>query len=711
MIFCLRKIDMFPKVFNFHINRQPTLSTCEGICFSLIFYLIAIIIIIYNFAQVYSNDNPILKSQELIRDLKKYDKIPSSAFSLTFGLYNFDSTTFSLDALEYNNETVYKNTLTIYKTFIQYLPKFIYKREAVATLSECFGKVKETGSLIANAQCYNFTDDTVEIGGSAFSSSNETYLENNERAPGLDICNFNSVYNSGEALIKYPNLTIEQVIDKTTPSSICKNGKTPSTIVFNLLYSSDLIDINSYKGYSTHILNAYKNFDFHSKILNIEVLLTKSIIETDRNKLYNIKSPDISEFYEKQIVFNLVEKEKADDKLNIRILYNYNVKIKHTDRSYNKIDSVLAACFSLIDIILFILNFIVTQATKRSIEYEIINNLYYSTVKDEFDLKRLRTGKTFNIKATNNTVYTKNNLNRNSDYDVLGNSNISSTQNPNAPPDSNRNNLLDKKVEVMEEVQEYVVQDKLYNSNIPNNPLINNFQEIAIPKIAVKDRKKEDNTNIILSDNNKGVLKKINNLKQISINKNYSNINIIINNDKESNINEIAHQVSTPNKTIPEGSKYENSFSSESGSSSIEIPKNKDDNELFSTIKQAKRLDYHSGMVHCFKDIFRCFHKKKQEKQMISRRKAVEVVNREIDILVVLKKLIELEFLTHKFYLDSFGDKTKKKRASYVYDHAFFYTNRNVDAAEDIFFTMDYKYFGSSLALFRQLERKQKDAI
>lgn len=94
---------------------------------------------------------------------------------------------------------------------------------------------------------------------------------------------------------------------------------------------------------------------------------------------------------------------------------------------------------------------------------------------------------------------------------------------------------------------------------------------------------------------------------------------------------------------------------------------------------------------------------KRIKNKTITQQKAVEIVHREIDIVVMLKKLVEMEFLTKQFYIENnFNNRNQRRNSTLNFDNAFYYTNRNVNDAENIFFHMDYKYFGSNAAFYNR---------
>lgn len=800
----LRKIDLFDKKFNFRINRQSTLSTLEGIACSVFFYLLCLVIICYNVLSAYIKNEPILKSQELIRDLSVFEQLPASAFGMGIGYYVFDPIKKSLNLLTHSDKEQYIMASALNNTNITYTPRFAYHQEVSGLFGECPNEVKEKVLIAMNMQCYQFKNSSYVIGGSAFETGSEALMEASTSIP---ICDFASMYDSSQSINS--NQTAEEIIKNNLANlkSLCKTNPIIPTAIIGFIYSSDLVDIYSDVGFKTHNITEYQNFDYTTKKLYVSVRITKSIIDTDVNMLYKFRSNEVNTYYEKRIEFRFVEKP-ADKNIDLNIRYYLDVKVKMTNRSYNKVDNILADSFSIMELLFILLDFFVHISTKKAVEYEIINSIYYETPKLKPNLvieavnengKRMslvrsnlnnrasrisgisETGLNINDKNRNgkdnqqsdsntsnsisseessksnnlyqvekeyNTVSTpKSAVSENNDIiSMNSNNNLNSNllYQSKRPTNANRGefealNLNDRTLNLDHTVMNHENQDpELLQRNLNGNPqpspnkdpnvMLNNYQDPS-KKVRVIDKQ----TNNIKINNNLN----INEIEYDSRNddKNYEEINMPITNrnllenpyNTKNNFNSITQLNLNQNQLVQPYNQNSNNINRVSNYSQINenqkkasignisnlnIIVNNNNNDLQQrpieaiehrrglkkdplkqdTPRFAKRLNIRSGFIYFLVDkCCVCFFKR-QEKRNISQRKAIEVLHREIDIVVILKKMIEMEFLTKKFYMEQ---SSNSRRSSVTYDNAFYYTNRNVNNAEDIFFTMDYKYFGS----------------
>lgn len=750
----LKTTDLFKNDLKFRINRQEQISTVETIICSILFYICSIGICIFTFIQSYRNEVPKIATRELVRDINSFETVQKHKLDLIVGSYYFNPLKGTISLLSHQNETFFENTSKLDFREVTYFPNFIYKETLAAKMQNCSEEIYDRNRLISNAKCFDFQNNTFDFGGSVFS----TGIEKNMRSRyNFDICEMKEVYNTGLSRI-FPNETITNLIKSYQHKNICDviNTNIENTIIVSVLYSTDLLDIYNEQGFQTHFLSTYNNFAYQRFELVIDVLITRCTIETDFNRLYPIDPKVENTYFEKDIKFTLREKKDRDNKLFVEINYNINNVIKVTDRSYVKFDEVLASAFALINVAYFIIQYLAKWLSYNCVEYDLIKHLYYETPSNIISYKGF---KDFSSSSSRNSSISKNSLDENNDKnEIVRIDKVEEKQKKNENErrsmvqDQNKNNnnpfrqslstpitkfpkyhrgsvnpnnlshgiiIIDEfnhpisrktlkrnglEREINDNMRDINQQNsnnggRIQNNNMINDIMVNNMSNhIGPPKII--NRETISNPGIELK--NKLALS-----DEIEYN---SNTNMIKN---ENNLNDQMHDIVEINdEKINKESRQSSFINSKSEISensnnpiydSITHPKNFGN---FHIDEGAHRLDYYSGFITCLKTTFGCCMFKKTRKNLIEREKVLQVLHRDLDIVIILKKLIECEFLTKNFYEQKFG-KRNRRRSSFVYDNAFFYTNRNVNNPEDIFFTMDFKYFGSEVALFQKVDRRK----
>ena len=109
-------------------------------------------------------------------------------------------------------------------------------------------------------------------------------------------------------------------------------------------------------------------------------------MRTDYSYFLSLGSYKDSIYYEKRL--EVVKTPKVSIMTDNLITLNINYKIE--DKYvvlYNKIDTILANSFSMLEVLFFIFSFISAILKKNAIEYKIINNLYYNTKENKSNVE------------------------------------------------------------------------------------------------------------------------------------------------------------------------------------------------------------------------------------------------------------------------------------------------------------------------------------
>ena len=166
-----------------------------------------------------------------------------------------------------------------------------------------------------------------------------------------------------------------------------------SKLELALLYETDYQDVyNKNLGYIRRVKEKYLQFDPKKETVNIKIRLIKYEMTTDYGLIYSFGSKLNSTFYRKEVVLEkmlIIQDEEYGHDYSISYDFDLDDKIYYIQRSYNKIDSILANSFSIIQIFISIGKFITYFLNKHSIEYEIINNLYYNSNNSNFKTNKI----------------------------------------------------------------------------------------------------------------------------------------------------------------------------------------------------------------------------------------------------------------------------------------------------------------------------------
>lgn len=464
MYYYLKKIDLFDKRVHLRINRQSTLNTVEGVFCSLIFYVFSFAILCYNLLSTYLQNTPIIAGTQLIRDLSAYENIPKRSLKLTLGYYTLDSQDYSLHLYKNSDLAKFKEESYLYSTLIQSSP-FLIERNISAEMGYC--DPEEYGNEIdANhVTCYSLDKEFYQIGGSTYQTGATIGIGAVINVP---VCELSEVTSDSSEV-------------KSTENICTQSGGNPTdSFIIGLNYSSDYVDIDNAIGYKSYILSSYMILDYTRQSLNVEFKLIKAIIETDPNYLYSFEPKKTTTFYETVISYSVVEKDSIDYNVNINLTYTIDYKLNMTYRSYNKVDNALASCFSMIEVFFVCFETFVHIMTKTAVEFEIINQMYYVTPKQQKNLivegidskgRRISLVKN-NINRLTGNLIPPNQLKNSKNLSKYPSQSLNSPENPNIANINDTDNIIN----YQNSFSSYS-NSEYSSTSTPNNEIITVYRE------------------------------------------------------------------------------------------------------------------------------------------------------------------------------------------------------------------------------------------
>lgn len=549
------------------LNGKKFLSTKEGIFFSIIFYFLSSLVLIYNFYNVYKENNPIvLQNLKLLNESEVF-KIPKEAFEFGITLVRIDqSPNIVLRSVKHHD----LNTINlvggqfsgIYSISQQYKSIFEQNVSLSGNFTECGEKYKNF-SLLSNSYCTNYKDKLYEIGGNIIDGtatksmnvymnhhycdlvfddsvnlkydipkeydsflklinkqnltiSDKEYIDSLNLQPFTNISDLNYIY----PFPKTPYFSNEKAMlaraeclklfsnqppnnqNLTNSTQNIRNLLQNSSFIYAVSFENKILNTDLFEGYENIFSTKYFEFSATEESLFINVKLTKNTVITDDNLFFQFGDNRVVEFYE----VSISEERRILDRpmqmyLPIQLNFSLNEKIVNVNRSYNKIDTVLANCFSIIKVFYSVLFFCMVFIEEKLVYKEIIKSIYFerdSNVPENSNvniMQRYYTDKN-KIVPFSNKILKKNYHNGNNDINNNQNINV---KNSNELKIDNNNHFdieIDNKIEnnsklkLMDNEIGYLKNDGF--SNINNIKKINDLHQLME---NFSDSKKKENKN------------------------------------------------------------------------------------------------------------------------------------------------------------------------------------------------------------------------
>jgi len=362
----LKNIDIFGNIIGFKYENEDRIKSIFGGCLTICLLIIAVIYIIISIHEWGANDfNLSVKTSTFAKNLTYPDNFNSSFFGFRFGVLerhndglpttlgelnpigvsNIDNIRIASEPYLHEIQTTIGNIINCYKeeenTFITGLSKF---------------EDKSFRDSFKNLLCSNISKQTnISIGSDFDTSKQIDYIETNLY---FDVCQIT-----------------KSCRDPNTLSSVVKKD-------FRVLFSLDnqFFDKSAYDGYKTTTTTySYHRLDF-SKDLDIDVVVSKNVVFTDPNKLFNILPTYSTEFYSYQVdireTTRVQQLENGANVMTVKFVFRQSDREVFINREFKRIEDMTSDIATIIFAIYFVFKLILFFFKRGNLTLSLLNKIY-----------------------------------------------------------------------------------------------------------------------------------------------------------------------------------------------------------------------------------------------------------------------------------------------------------------------------------------------
>lgn len=547
----LKNFDTYGKGVTLNINGKETIKSKCGGLFSLINLTFFIVILLINFYELVFNKSAIISASEIFRpssDLQKFsekDIMISNFFFIAKPGVSAKSIPIFPKISEASQLIIKEENQNV-----------VFERKVFGNFSDCLNNEQYMKNLKFNAikdkikflnkenflACLNFNDSNVTVGGDSLTSKETMRVL------------IESSYN----LCKFVNKSEDCQLESS-------DFKYLSQVKLMNIIKNNYVDKHEENGYNDMFQTFLHEIDF-SKDFFMKIFMRKVNITTDNNFLYNIFPNNETETFLFSFEIITVPRTRSPNNFGVTyeiILDNYTTII---ERSYLKLDEMLANVGSIVVIIEFLSKYFADFFSEGNFEHSVYKEVFHIKKKNFADIDPKIFSAINKFKDNENKLKSDNQIN-NDKHDDMELQDI----NKKLPNSSFNNSLF---------------------LNVKNNNFANIENQDASVIKAFSDRNNNEN-------------------KHLNDDANKSNLTHFYQNEKqiEQNKNDLEKQ----------DKKAYNEFR--------KILKEK-------TIKKSALVKFYQSFIPCF------IKKNKNLKLLINLQ---DYINEELDIVKIVKKLIEYE--------------------------------------------------------------------
>lgn len=470
-------VDLFKVTPKLNYYGKVGISTLKGKIFSVLIYIASLLILIYNFVNVYETNSPLINYREGIRNNSVEEVMNISVVNEQFGLYHYNlssSLKNEMKELYLRNLPLFGGgffstyTASYYPTFNSYLDKNFGQKIYP------YKKPDDRVSAPLPTNLYNFYSDN--------NITNVTLQDYDLYTAKLKSISKYFTFNDCNLSYDTQNKGKKPYADEIKPdeneqeNEICRNQLNFRTgeIEFRVIFKTELLNPFIKIGYEGFNVLRKVTFDYRKYDLNVKFLLTKNVIVTDHSILLALGSTTEQTFFEKDVTFELVEKSNIFS--TVRFIYDLNPKRKIINRWYNKVDEVLASCFSLIQVIIVVFQITQHLVFRNELEFKIINKFYYEKKRDDKSDSSSNSLVSSKLKVIENNKSPICNIveNKNEKNGNLKNTHSCDIKNENSNDLCSINNNKENKINEIN----FNLKEDDKNSNLNNNHIIDNIDTV-----------------------------------------------------------------------------------------------------------------------------------------------------------------------------------------------------------------------------------------
>ena len=389
----IKSLDIYGETFSFNINGKSNIKSYVGGLFSIITIVLTLMLIVYNFIIWITSQNPIVTLTSVYRDPSVKEIISLTDIEFAMGVTiletNSEPRDYKLlqDSIINNKKSLFPKLTgnvnvvgkmspcpTYGNLNTELFKTNISKEELLKTLRDNERTLSDNGNLLSskiysrykeNASkflCATYNNDAKNISIIADILSTAGLVDEFQSNTHIDLCSFEKQCNNSTALIQ-------------------KTLDAKAKILF--FYKDTYPDMQVTQGYSSSLVSEIIPIDY---TVNYNIVLTvkKNIVITDNNILFNFLSNKNTEFY--SYVINVWPKTKAEndraDVMKISIKYIMDKQINYFNRSYEKVDSLIANTYAIYGFIIISCQIIVGLIDIGKVDFYLMNKLYTYEILD-----------------------------------------------------------------------------------------------------------------------------------------------------------------------------------------------------------------------------------------------------------------------------------------------------------------------------------------
>ena len=362
----LKNSDIYGNIIGFKYENEDRIKSVFGGCLTICLLIISVIFIIITFKEWATNDfNLSVKTSTFAKDLKFPDSLNSTYFGFRLGVLELhkDGIPTTLGELIPVGESNINNIRLAAEPFLHEI------QTKIGNIINCY-KSTENSFLPAlskfednsfrdshkNLLCSNISKETnISIGSDFVTSSQSDYLEADLY---FDICRVTKS-------CRDPNALHTEI----------KNN-------FRLLFSLNnrFFDKNAYNGHkSSTSTYTYHRIDFN-KDLDIEVIVTKNIVITDPNILFNFLPMYSNEFYSYQVIIRETNRDEhlavGDTIMKVKIVFREDDREVFINCEFETIENMVADMATILFAIYFVFKLLLFFFKRGNLTLSLLNKIY-----------------------------------------------------------------------------------------------------------------------------------------------------------------------------------------------------------------------------------------------------------------------------------------------------------------------------------------------
>jgi len=356
--------DQYGKGILLNINGKETIKSFMGGAFSIFYNIFFLIILILNFNDFLQRDPKILQSSSFRPAESALDNITQpeiliSTFFMAFNSspplplpyypLNSSSNAFSLEYVN-NEEKLSRFNLG---NFIKCEMSDIYMKDEYYQNPYSIAKMKSKGGNFSSCFEINKTRGYFELGGDT-ETRNKTFI--NILNVHYDLC---------------------EIIGKPQGCNLTESEfKSLSHINFVFMLKNNYANYKSDIGISSFFEG--KNIEINYEMdYTLTITAKRFIISTDRNLIYNFLDSEVNQNYMFSVEVASEEKKRNKNEFVVRFQFNLSNYVDLIERSYLKLDEMLANTGSIVVIIQILSMALAAFFSEGNMEHTIYKEIFH----------------------------------------------------------------------------------------------------------------------------------------------------------------------------------------------------------------------------------------------------------------------------------------------------------------------------------------------